>query len=203
MPSSFRSGQSIFLNLPFDPKYRPMLVAFVAGLTAFGGKPRCVLELPGAGRSRLDRIYDLIASCSVSIHDLSRVGLSGAFRVPRFNMPFELGMAYALTRHQSHNFFIFEEKTHRLQASLSDLNGHDPHIHGGTQEGVLRCLLDCFGKSGRAPSFSMLLSITARLGRAVLRIQREHRVEDPFHPFMFRHLVQAAAELARDEGLIR
>ena len=51
------------------------------------------LELPGPQR-RLDRIAELLASCHYSFHDLSRVETAGpAPRVPRFNMPFELGLA--------------------------------------------------------------------------------------------------------------
>src|SRR5436305_2057198 len=92
--------------------------------------------------NRLERIFRLMESCDASIHDLSRITLSGPQDVPRFNMPFELGMAYALAQKVSHDFFVLEEKPFRLQASLSDLNGHDPHIHDSTPSGALRCVLN-------------------------------------------------------------
>lgn len=145
MPVQVRPvAQNVFLNVPFDIRYSSIFTTLIGALTVLGYEPHCVLEVPSGGRNRLDRIYDLIESCGASIHDLSRVTLSGPLRVPRFNMPFELGVAYALTRKQPHQFFVFEAQAYRLQASLSDLNGHDPHIHGGTQDGVLRCVLDCF-----------------------------------------------------------
>lgn len=197
------SPRKVFLNIPFDPRYRDLFLALIAGLTALGGEPHCVLEVPSAGLNRLERIYDLIASCAASIHDLSRAGLSGPLRLPRFNMPFELGIAYSLARNQPHHFFVLEERSHRLQATLSDLNGHDPHIHGGTQEGILRCILDCFGMPGRTPPFPQLLSLTSRLRRTALEMQRELGIRDPFHPFMFRQLVGAAAKLAQEERLLR
>lgn len=45
---------------------------------------------------RLDRIFTLIQQCRYSVHDISRIQLdAGPPRAPRFNMPFELGLAVA------------------------------------------------------------------------------------------------------------
>ena len=180
----------------------PLLVALLAGLTALGFQPHSVLEVPSGGQNRLDRIYGLISSCGASIHDLSRVSHSGPLRVPRFNMPFELGLAYAIAQKQLHSFFVLEERSYRLQASLSDFNGHDPHVHGGTQDGVLRCVLDCFGSRPQQPSFATLKSLTRKLGRTVSKLEREHGVRHPFHPHLFRQTVDAAVQLARSSGII-
>jgi len=167
-----------------------------------GFDPHCVLEVPSDGQNRLDRIYGLIESCGASIHDLSRVSRSGLLRVPRFNMPFELGLAYAIARRQSHSFFVLEERSHRLQASLSDLNGHDPHIHEGTQDGILRCVLDCFGTQSRQPTFATLKFLTRKLSRAVAALEHDQGVLHPFYPYIFRQAVAAAVRLAHEEGVI-
>lgn len=90
-PSAPTDQQSVFLNIPFDREYSPLFVAIIAALTGLGRKPRCVLEIPASGRDRLGRIFELLSGCGSSIHDLSRVALSGPLQVPRFNMPFELG----------------------------------------------------------------------------------------------------------------
>jgi hypothetical protein len=193
----------VFLNVPFDKGYRPLFLALIAGLAALGCEPHCVLEIPSGGQNRLDRIYGLIETCGASVHDLSRVFLSGPFRVPRFNMPFELGLAYSIARRQAHGFFVLEERPHRLQASLSDFNGHDPHIHEGTQDGILCCLLDCFGLQGRPqPTFATLRSMTRKLSRAVAALESAQGLDHPFHPYVFRQAVSAAVQLARAEGLI-
>ena len=42
--------------------------------------------------SRLARIVSLIDECDLSLHDISRTELNPN-RLPRFNMPFELGLA--------------------------------------------------------------------------------------------------------------
>ena len=201
-PSAPTDQQSVFLNIPFDREYSPLFVALIAALTGLGRKPRCVLEVPASGKDRLGRIFELLSSCGSSIHDLSRVALSGPLQVPRFNMPFELGIAYCLWRQSGHRFFVMEEAAYRLQASLSDLNGLDPHIHEGTQEGILACLLDCFGTPGKLPTVRDLKGLTAKLSKIVSRLQREQSRDHPFSPHLFRRAVKAAAELARLEGLI-
>jgi hypothetical protein len=85
----------VFLNLPYDPKFANLFLAYICAIHAFGMDPRVTLEIPGGAR-RLDRIFELIQSCDFSVHDLSRVQLDRAKpRTPRFNMPFELGLAVA------------------------------------------------------------------------------------------------------------
>ena len=66
--------KSVFLNLPYDARFRSLFLAYVAGTSAFGLIPRATLEIPGSAR-RLDRILALMESCQYSIHDMSRVQL--------------------------------------------------------------------------------------------------------------------------------
>lgn len=135
----------VFLNIPYDRRYEPLFLALIAGLAGLGFTPRCVLEIPHQ-QNRLQRIFELMTSCASSVHDLSRTSVSRAApRCPRFNMPFELGLAIAHTlKAGGHQWIAIEEKRYRLQKSLSDLNGFDPYIHGGTPTGVLRVISDAF-----------------------------------------------------------
>ncbi len=117
-------------------------------------------------------------------------------------MAFELGLAYAIAQQRTHDFFVFEERPYRLQASLSDFGGHDPHIHGGTQAGVLRCVLDCFGTQSQKPTFATLKSLTRKLSQSISELEQEQNLRDPFHPYLFRQAVNAAVQIARAEGVI-
>src|ERR1019366_7591807 len=79
-----RRPQKVFLNVPYDEQYEPLLLAFVAGLCRFGLTPRATIEIPGSQR-RLNRIIKLIDECSYSFHDLSRVTLDRTTpQTPRF-----------------------------------------------------------------------------------------------------------------------
>ena len=96
----------------------------IAGLCAFGLRPRATLEIPSPTR-RLDRILELLAACRYSFHDLSRVQLSGG--APRFNMPFEVGLAVATARWRpAHQWFLLEARPYRMvrtakQPALAEL----------------------------------------------------------------------------------
>jgi hypothetical protein len=82
---------AVFLNIPYDDRFRHQYLAYILGLTQLGLEPRETLGIP-SGERRLDRILALIQSCRYSIHDLSRVEIDRTPPTPRFNMPCELGL---------------------------------------------------------------------------------------------------------------
>jgi hypothetical protein len=101
---------------------------------------------------RLDRILELISACGYSFHDLSRVQRSGG--APRFNMPFEVGLAVATARWRpvNHQWFLFEATPFRVQRTLSDLGGTDPYIHGDVSTRLLVGSTDALVRATRQPS---------------------------------------------------
>jgi hypothetical protein len=190
--------RSVFLNLPFDESYEPLFVALISALVAIGRTPRCVLEVPEQGEGRLTRIFNLIRSCSVSLHDLSRVGLP-----VRFNMPFEMGIAFAVRRIDGqHRFVLLEAKRHRLQKTLSDLNGIDPGIHGGTVAGMISCVLSSLAKPRRNPDPRQIEHVRRELWRTVPFLKRSHHRSNVYSRALFYDLVGGATMLAGKEGLI-
>jgi hypothetical protein len=112
-----KPSPEVFLNIPYDEKFGGLFLAFISGISAFGLVPRATLEITTSVR-RLDRILDLIRHCEYSIHDLSRVEMDRGFpRTPRFNMPFELGLAVALEK-TAKSKFVCESHRYRLAKSL-------------------------------------------------------------------------------------
>lgn len=140
------SRSDVFINAPFDTSYERLFLATIAGLVGLGLNPRCVLEIP-TDADRLRRLHTLISACPFSLHDLSRVQTSriGSYRVPRFNVPFELGLDAAIANSGArHQWIMLEAKRFRLGQSLSDVSGYDPHIHGNSVRGLMDVLLDIF-----------------------------------------------------------
>src|SRR5213075_48383 len=110
----------------------------------------------------------LIRSCPVSIHDLSRVGLPA-----RFNMPFEAGIAFALRRIEgNHEFILLEAVRHRLQKTLSDVNGIDPGIHDRTVRGMISCILSNLGKPRANPDPKEVERIHRQLWKTVVFLKK-------------------------------
>jgi len=194
-PARSAKRANVFLNLPFDAQHEKIYLALIAGLSALGLTPRCVLEIQPTS-ARLTRLLQLISSCEYSIHDLSRVQLSStAPRCPRFNMPFELGMtiAWAETAQSNHYWIVLESKQYRLQKSLSDLNGYDHFVHKGTVGGVFQALLDAFDKPDLG--ITEMKQIYRKLRQFGVELQQTYRWNNLFQPSAFRRLVIAAAKI--------
>jgi hypothetical protein len=191
--------KSVFLNLPYDARFRSLFLAYVAGTSAFGLIPRATLEIPGSAR-RLDRILALMESCQYSIHDMSRVRLDRRPPpTPRFNMPFELGLAVGYHTHRAnreHTWFVFETKPWRLQKSLSDLNGTDVYVHGGTPAGVFRELLSAFVRHHNQPTVRQMTVIFEALQKNLRPILQETGAASAFEASVFRRISVYASALA-------
>ncbi|HET9268795.1 MAG TPA: hypothetical protein VFO31_11555 [Vicinamibacterales bacterium] len=180
-----------FLNIPYDRRYENLYLAFIAGLSAFGLSPRATVELSGSQR-RLDRIIHLLRSCRFSFHDLSRVTLDRTPpATPRFNMPFELGLAIAFSEDSKHEWFVFEARPHRLTKSLSDLNGTDPHIHSGSPSGVLCAMANALVRRRDRPSAQQLNEVYEDVCRAAREIRRSLHASNLFDARAFDELVIA------------
>ena len=191
-------ADAAFLNVPYDAEYEELFLALLAGLSGFALTPRTTLEIPGS-RRRLDRIVRLLRRCRYSFHDLSRVGLDPAPpATPRFNMPFELGLAVALGHiHRGrHEWLIFESRPHRLSKSLSDLSGTDEYVHGGTPDGGLRALTDAFVWRRHQPTVAELEGICRDVRAYAAEIKAQLRTESLFEARAFRELVAAARRSA-------
>ena len=133
-------ADSVFLNCPFDPVYMPLLEALVFCVIDCGFVPRCALEGGDAGATRIDRIEGLVASCAFSVHDLSRVELSEG--LPRFNMPFELGLDLGCRRFGSQTArpkqcLVVDSDRYRYQRSLSDISGQDIRSHRNSPDELI------------------------------------------------------------------
>jgi hypothetical protein len=171
-------------------------VTFIAGLCRFGLTPRATIEIPGSQR-RLNRIVKLIDECSYSFHDLSRVTVDRKARTPRFNMPFELGLAVARAENTRtrHRWFLFESEPHRLNKSLSDLDGTDPYIHANKPEGVLRGLMNALAQHRYPPTLPQLESVYREVRIAAAKLKKELRGAPLFEASAFKSLVVLANDI--------
>jgi hypothetical protein len=199
------SQNAVFLNIPYDKNFRSLYMAYIAGLVHLGFVPRVTLGLPGGAR-RLDKILAEIQGCRYSIHDLSRVGLdrNPPFSTPRFNMPFELGVAVAWEKlnPKKHTWFIFETKIYRVQKSLSDLNGTDPQIHGGQVSGIMRELSNIFRRPRNQPTVPEMMSTFSTISRKSAKILEEAGTKSLFEARAFKDLCYEAKVAAESQRLL-
>jgi hypothetical protein len=197
---------AVFLNIPYDPKFRSRYLAYICDLVHLGFIPRITLRLPG-GTRRLDKILTEIKSCRYSIHDLSEVGLdkNPPFATPRFKMPFELGLAVAWEKAnpKEHDWFVFEAKAYRIQKSLSDLNGTDPQVHGGTAAGIMRELSNVFRRPRNQPTVPEMMATFNAISRRSAKILAAAGAASLFEARAFQDLCIAAKEAAESWSLLK
>jgi hypothetical protein len=145
-------ANSVFINCPFDPAYKPLIRAIIFTIIASGYSPRCALDAEDSAEIRIQRITNMIGACDWGIHDISRVELSK--RLPRFNMPLELGIHFGARwlgakRHRKKRALVLDSIAHRYDISLSDISGQDIRSHNNKPRLVMRRVRDWLSEHRR------------------------------------------------------
>jgi len=127
-------NRNVFLNCPFDEDYQDLQNAILFAVTDSGYRVRSALEENDGGVVRIDKIVRLIEESRLGIHDISRTELDPANQLPRFNMPFELGLflgakELGTRRQREKGCLILDVEKYRFQKFLSDIAGQDPRAH--------------------------------------------------------------------------
>ena len=135
-------ARNVFVNCPFDDEYRTLLVPLLFTIYFLRFEPRIALESLNSGRSRIDKIVDLIKASKYAIHDISRVQAMEAGEYFRLNMPLELGIDFACQRFmpgqcRQKKLLILEAEKYRYKAAISDLSGSDIAVHGNRPENLV------------------------------------------------------------------
>ena len=140
VPTDF--DRQVFINCPFDEHYLPLLRALIFTILDCRLTPRIASEEVDSGLVRFEKIRSLIRACRFSIHDISRIEPLHPGDLPRFNMPFELGLdlgcrLYASGRLAGKQCLILERERYRYQRVLSDISGNDIRAHGGDTQTLI------------------------------------------------------------------
>ena len=137
----------VFINCPFDRAYRRLFYAIVFAVLDCGYTARSALEVSDAGELRLEKIFRIISECGLGIHDISRTELETRSRLPRFNMPLELGMflgakEFGDERQRSKICLVLDRAPHRYEQFCSDIKGCDINAHRRNPELAIHLVRD-------------------------------------------------------------
>jgi hypothetical protein len=140
LPANY--AKNVFINCPFDDEYQPLFNAIVFAVNDMGFRPKSAKDESNAAETRFNKIQDLIEECKYSIHDISRTDIDVATRLPRFNMPLELGLdlgckRYGKTHHQEKVLLVLDIEQFRYRDFISDIAGQDIKAHQGEQPAVI------------------------------------------------------------------
>lgn len=139
--------ENVFINCPFDESYKPLFDAIVFAVFDCGFVARCALEEDDGSQIRVQKIFGIIAQCRLGVHDLSRVEVDRSTKLPRFNMPLELG-AFIGAKHFGKGVqarkacLILDSERYRYQKFISDIAGQDIKAHENNPRAVIRVVRD-------------------------------------------------------------
>jgi hypothetical protein len=151
--STSKFERYVFINCPFDDDYMPMLRVLIFTVIQCGFIPRIATERADSGEVRIKKITGLIGESRYSIHDISRIEPLTEGALPRFNMPFELGIDIGCREHGSANLktkrcLVLEKERFRYQKVLSDIAGNDIKAHGNEPLSLVRVVRSWFAENG-------------------------------------------------------
>lgn len=133
----------VFVNYPYDPGYAQLRAALIFAIMQCGHEPIAPLDDQSSKTPRMEKITAGLRRAPLSVHDLSRMNLRNR-RLPRYNMPFELGLALGIAVVESNapdgelrDFIIFDSKPGRYKEAISDFAGSDIKIHHNKPEQLI------------------------------------------------------------------
>lgn len=136
------NDRQVFINCPFDEKYRPLLRPLLFSICYLGFTPRIASEFLNSAHNRIDKICELIQCSSYSIHDLSRCKSQQANEYFRLNMAFEFGVDFgkAYFNGSEKKMLVLEGERYDFQKTLSDISGVDVKCHENQPEDIVKCV---------------------------------------------------------------
>ena len=152
-------NDNVFINCPFDSDYQPLFDAMIFAVHDCGFVARCALEEGDASQVRIDKIYNIIEDCRYGIHDISRTELDRNSRLPRFNMPLELGIflgakRFGVEKQESKKCIVMDREQYRYQKFISDISGQDIFVHNNNPREMVRVIRDWLGTASRHKTIS-------------------------------------------------
>ena len=140
--------KKVFINCPFDKEYRLLLNSLLFTILYLGSEPS-ISETKSSSDIRINKIKELISEADYGIHDLSRCRLKKISELPRFNMPFELGLdigslEYGNRKQKQKKILILEREKYFYQKVLSDISGQDIRNHNDKPIELIEIIRDWF-----------------------------------------------------------
>lgn len=157
--------RNVFINCPFDDDYIEIFNAILFVTHRCGFILRCSREYEDSSDIRIRNIIELIRLSKYSIHDLSRVTLDGTAKLPRFNMPLELGIClgaleFGSKKQKENKYLIIESDRFRFKQFISDISGQDIKDHNDKAYDAIKVVRNWLsGKTTeKIPSASNIIS---------------------------------------------
>lgn len=148
---------NVFINCPFDDGFRKLLRPLLFSLIYFQLEPK-ISQTESSANVRINQIKQHIRNSKFSIHDLSRSKPMRKNELPRFNMPYELGLdigcaEFGLKKYAVKKILILETERYHYQKVLSDISGQDIENHDNDPATLIRKVRNWFSTVDASKSY--------------------------------------------------
>lgn len=139
-------NKNVFINCPFDEAYFPLLKALVFTVLYLDIEPH-LSQTISSSNIRVNQIKKLIKISRYGIHDLSRSKALIDGDLPRFNMPYELGLDVGASEYgnktlKTKKILILDSERYHYQKVLSDIAGQDIANHNNDPKMLVKRVRD-------------------------------------------------------------
>ncbi|MFT3937087.1 MAG: hypothetical protein QM726_25900 [Chitinophagaceae bacterium] len=139
---------NVFINCPFDKHYVPLLQPLLFTVVYLGLDPM-ISETKSSGQIRVEQIKKLIYNSKYSIHDISRSEALKENDLPRFNMPYEMGLdigcqSYGKGKRALKKCLVLEKSKYHYLKVISDIAGQDIENHNDNPQVLIRKVRNWF-----------------------------------------------------------
>ena len=148
---------NVFINCPFDEEFKTLLRPMLFSLIYFQLEPK-ISQTESSANVRVNQIKQHIRNSKYSIHDLSRSKPMKKNELPRFNMPYELGLDIGCATFGSKNYaskkiLILETERYYYQKIISDIAGQDIENHNDDPATLIRKMRNWFSTVDSSNSY--------------------------------------------------
>lgn len=149
--------KNVFINCPFDDNYNILLRPLLFTILHFQLEPK-ISQTQSSSIIRINQIKQYIRDSKYSIHDLSRSKSMKKNELPRFNMPYELGLdigcaEYGAKKFKQKKILILETNRYHYQKVLSDIAGQDVENHDNNPATLIIKIRNWFSSIDSAMSY--------------------------------------------------
>jgi hypothetical protein len=148
---------NVFINCPFDDEFKKLLRPLLFSLIYFKLEPK-ISQTESSANVRVNQIKQHIRNSKYSIHDLSRSKPMKKNELPRFNMPYELGLdngcaTFGSKKHAGKKILVLETERYYYQKIISDIAGQDIESHNDDPATLIRKVRNWFSTVDSSNSY--------------------------------------------------
>jgi len=203
----------VFINMPYGEKHESMLIALTVVTIAMKRQPFPAFLIADRGSGRISKIVEAIKQCPYSIHDLSIIPEG----LPRYNMPFELGIACAFNQigypqEHPHAFCVYVGSNKDAEKTLTDLKFMDPQedsgfLNDGSSrdkqcEAAICAIIDELCTDDNNPNAEKVFHVFDHAVDTLRGLKAARHARTLFKPSIYNDFIDVVFEFCVQEGIL-